>query len=145
MLIQTNTKGTNMSQKIVNNIMNKNPINVICDTPLMDIIKVLINSQQTQIPVLNNNKDLIGMVSLIDCQKALLISGYHCDMPVTVDEVMTKDFVTIPATDELSEVAIKTQKLPDNIFPVVSEGKLVGILKRIDLLVHLQNNLLLCS
>jgi len=134
-----------MSQKTVKSIMNKNPINVVCDTPLMDIINVLINSQQTQIPVLNGQKHLMGMVSLIDCQKALLISGYHCDMPVTVDEIMAKDFVAIPATDDLSEVAIKTQKLADNIFPVVDDGKLVGVLKRVDLLVHLQNNLLLCS
>ena len=134
-----------MNQQTLQMIMHKKPITVECQTPLMDIIKVLIDSQQTQLPVINSSKQLIGMVSIIDCQKALLISGYHCDMPVTVDEIMAKNFVSLTVTDELSEVAIKTQKSSDNIFPVLNEGKLVGILKRVDLLVHLQNNLLLCS
>ena len=134
-----------MNQQTLQMIMHKKPITVECQTPLMDIIKVLIDSQQTQLPVINSSKQLIGMVSIIDCQKALLISGYHCDMPVTVDEIMAKNFVSLTVTDELSEVAIKTQKSSDNIFPVLSEGKLVGILKRVDLLVHLQSNLLLCS
>ena len=134
-----------MSQQTIQTIMHKKPITVECQTPLMDIIKILINSQQTQLPVINSSKQLIGMISIIDCQKALLISGYHCDMPVTVDEIMAKDFIALAVTDELSEVAIKTQKSFDNIFPVLSDGKLLGVLKRVDLLVHLQNNLLLCS
>jgi len=134
-----------MTQQTIQKIMHKKPITVDCQTPLIDIIKVLINSQQTQLPVINSSKQLIGMISIIDCQKALLISGYHCDMPVTVDDIMVKEFISLTIMDELSEVAIKTQKSSDNIFPVLSEGKLVGILKRVDLLVHLQNNLLLCS
>ena len=134
-----------MSQQTVQSIMQKQVITVECQTPLMDIIKALINSHQTQLPVVNSQKKLIGMVSLIDCQKALLISGYHCDMPVAVNDIMAKDFLTLTATDALSEVAIKTQKLTDNIFPVIKEGKLMGVLKRADLLSYLQKNLLLCA
>jgi len=134
-----------MSKQSVKNIMHKNPITVKCQTPLNDIIKILINSQQTQLPVVNSNKELLGMISSVDCQRALLISGYHCDKPVRVSDIMAKEFTYLNEDEDLSEVAIKTQKTLENIFPVITDGKLVAIMKRIDLLVHLQHNLSLCS
>ena len=134
-----------MSKQTVQKIMQKQPVSVQCQTPLVEIIKVLIGSQQAQLPVINSSKQLIGMVSLIDCQKALMISAYHCDKPVRVNDIMAKDFTFLQADEDLSEVAIKTQKYTENIFPVLNEGKLIGIMKRVDLLVHLQHNLALCS
>jgi len=134
-----------MSQQTVQEIMHKKSITVQCLTPFSKIIKTLISSQQTQLPVVNKDDKLIGMVSLMDCQKALLISGYHCDKPVTVNDIMAKEFTSVTTSEALSEVAIKTQKLTDNIFPVVEGDKLVGILKRADLLLYLEENLLRCS
>lgn len=134
-----------MSTKTISQIMDKHPITLQCDTSLTGIVNTLINSQQSQLPVINHNKQLLGMVSLVGCQKALLSSAYHCDKPVQVDSVMTKSFVTFNADDDLSEVAIKTQHLADNIFPIVKDDKLIAIMKRTDLLTHLQNNLSLCS
>lgn len=134
-----------MNLQTVKKIMNKNPIVVHCQTPLMEIIKTLLTSHQTQLPVVNNDNKLIGMVSLVDCQKALLISGYHCDKPVTVNEIMAKTFTVLNENDDISNIAIKTQEQTENIFPIVNEGKLIGVLKRTDLIVHLQNNLSLCS
>jgi predicted transcriptional regulator len=134
-----------MNQQTVQQIMHKNPITVQCKTSLNDIIKILINSQQSHLPVINSEKNLLGMVSLIDCQKALLISSYHCDKPVTVNDIMAKNMISLNINEELSEVAIKTQKHSENIFPVLNNGKLIGILKRPDLLIYLQKNLSLCS
>jgi predicted transcriptional regulator len=134
-----------MSKKTVSQIMKNNPITLQCHTSLTDIVKTLISSQQSQLPVVNNEKKLLGMVSLVGCQKALLSSAYHCDKPVQVDNVMATNFNTFNADEDLSEVAIKTQHLSDNILPVVKGDKLIGIMKRTDLLTHLQNNLSLCS
>lgn len=134
-----------MSKQTVNNIMNRKPLTVQCETPLNDIIKILISSQQSQLPVINSNKELLGMVSLVDCQKALLISAYHCDKPVRVSDIMAKEFTFLSEDEDLSEVAIKTQKQSENIFPVINAGKLIAIMKRTDLLLYLQMNLSLCS
>jgi len=134
-----------MSIQTVQNIMKKQPVTVQCNTPLTDIIDTLISSQKPQLPVVDSNKTLIGVVSLIDCQKALLISAYHCDKPVRVNDVMAKEFTFLSINEDLSEVAIKTQHLSENIFPVVDSGKLVAIVNRADLLLHLQNNLALCA
>ena len=129
----------------VQHIMHSHPITVQCQTPLNEIIDTLISSQQAQLPVVNKSQKLIGMVSLIDCQKALLISGYHCDHPVRVNNIMVKNFTSLTSEEALSEVAIKTQKQSENIFPVLKEGKLIAIMKRVDLLVYLQESLSLCS
>ncbi|TEW55609.1 CBS domain-containing protein [Psychromonas sp. RZ22] len=134
-----------MTQQTVQQIMRKQPITVQCQTPLNEIIQTLVTSQQSQLPVINSNNKLLGMVSLINCQKALLISGYHCDKPVKVNDIMAKEFTFLTTDEELSEVAIKTQKQSENVFPVVNNGKLIAVMKRVDLLVHLQNNLSLCS
>ena len=134
-----------MSKQTVKNIMRKHPLTVQCQTPLSEIVKALITSQQAHLPVVNSTNKLIGMVSLIDCQTALLISAYHCDKPVRVNDVMAKNFTFLTADEDLSEVAIKTQKQTENIFPVLDNGKLIAIMRRTDLLIHLQNNLSLCS
>jgi len=134
-----------MSKKTVKDIMRKQPVTVQCQTPLSDIINTLITSQQAQLPVVNSANKLIGMVSLIDCQTALLISAYHCDKPVRVNDIMAKNFTFLTADEDLSEVAIKTQKQTESIFPVLDNGKLIAVMRRTDLLIHLQNNLSLCS
>jgi predicted transcriptional regulator len=134
-----------MKTQTVQAIMHKQPISVQCQTPLATIIETLIESQQLQLPVINQNKKLIGMVSLIDCQNALLIGAYHCDQPIKVNDIMAKDFTSLATQQALSEVAIQTQQQTESIFPVLESGKLVGILRRVDLLNYLYNNFSQCT
>lgn len=134
-----------MKLQTVQNIMHKQPIVVQCQTSLAKIISTFIDSQQTQLPVINSDRKLIGMISVIDCQKALLNSTYHCDQPVIVNDIMVKEFISLESQEHLSEVAIKTQQQEGTIFPVLKSGKLIGIVKRVDLLIELHNNLALCT
>ena len=134
-----------MKSQTVQHIMQKQPITVQCQTPLTTIIETFKVSQQSQLPVINNSNTLIGMVSLIDCQKALLNSAYHCDKPVTVNDIMVKDFISLTLQESLSEVAINTLQLAESIFPVLNADKLLGIVKRVDLLTILNTELALCT
>lgn len=134
-----------MKTQTVQAIMQTQPISVQCQTPLAKIIETLIASQQSQLPVINQSKDLIGMVSLIDCQNALLIGAYHCDQPIKVNDIMAKDFTSLTTQQALSEVATQTQQQTESIFPVLESGKLVGILRRVDLLNYLHNNFSQCT
>jgi predicted transcriptional regulator len=134
-----------MSIKTVQSIMHKKAITVQCQTPLTEIIDSLVKSQQSQLPVINNGNKLIGMVSLMDCQKALLHSAYHCDQPVIVNDIMAKNYTSLTIDQHLSEAAMQTQSHNESIFPVQHEGKFVGIMKRVDLLIELNKDLSLCS
>lgn len=134
-----------MNSVTVQQVMHKKTHSVQCQTPLAAIINTLANTQQSQLPVVNSCNKLLGMVSLIDCQKALLSSAYHCDKPVNVNDIMVKDFISLSTDDTISEVAIKTQSVTENVFPVLRAGMLVGTVQRIDILIQLQNSLALCS
>ncbi|WP_019612812.1 CBS domain-containing protein [Psychromonas ossibalaenae] len=134
-----------MSTAVVKEIMKKSPFTVQCQTPLNEIVKTLVKTQQSQLPVVNQSNKLIGMVSQVDCHKALLVSGYHCDQPVKVNNIMAESYPVLNPQDRLSEAAIKTQEETADIFAVVEEDRLVGIVKRVDLLTLLNENLSLCS
>ncbi len=134
-----------MSTATVKDIMRKNPLTVQCQTPLNEIVKSLVKTQQSQLPVVNQSNKLIGMVSQVDCHKALLVSGYHCDQPVKVNDIMAKSYPVLNPQERLSEAAIKTQEETADIFAVIEEDRLVGIVKRVDLLTLLNENLSLCS
>ncbi|WP_051303535.1 CBS domain-containing protein [Psychromonas aquimarina] len=93
--------------------------------------------QQSRLPVVNRSNKLIGMVSQVDCHKALLVSGYHCDQPVKVNDMMAKSYPILNPQDRLAEAAIKTQEESADIFAVLEESRLVGIVKHVDLLTLL--------
>ncbi len=94
------------------------------------------------------------MVAQIDSHKALLSSGYHCDQPVTLTEIIASTYVVLSAHQSLADAAIKTREESANMFPVVLAGsaaednvagRLVGIINRVDLLTHLNAQLALCK
>lgn len=134
-----------MKIESVQALMQTEITSVQCQTPLAEIVNTLINNPHTQLPVINQNKKLIGMVSVMDCQKALLVGAYHCDQPVKVNDIMANSFISLQIDEPLSEVANRTLHQAEDIFPVVADGKLLGLLKRVDLLAHLHNNFSQCS
>lgn len=134
-----------MKSQTVQTIMHKHPISVQCQTPLAKIIDTLVTSQQQQLPVINHSNKLIGMVSLIDCQNALLIGAYHCDQPIKVNDIMVKDFTHLEARQTLPEVAIKTQHQTASSFPVLDSGKLIGMVHRVDLISYLHRHFSQCT
>lgn len=134
-----------MKLQTVQAVMRKHPISVQCQTPLTKIIDTLIESQQSELPVINQKNKLIGMVSLVDCQNALLIGAYHCDQPIKVNDIMVTEFAHFTTKQALSDVAITTQHETANVFPVVENDKLLGTLHRIDLLSYLHGNFSQCT
>jgi len=134
-----------MNTQTVQAIMHIHPISIQCQTPLPEIISTLAKSQQAQLPVINKSNKLLGMVSLVDCQNALLIGAYHCDKPIKVNDIMSKEFIHLDAQEGLSEVVIKTQHQTETTFPVLASGKLIGVVHRVDLLTHLHNHFSGCS
>jgi len=134
-----------MNVQTVKEIMKNSPTTVQCQTPLQEIVTKLAGAHQTHLPVVNQQNKLLGMVSQVDCHRALLISGYHCDQPVKVNDIMAKSYLALSLDEKISEVVIKTQQETADTFPVVEEGKLIGIVSRVDLLTVLNENLLLCT
>ena len=125
--------------------MNPNPKTLKCSSSLEEVVKTLLTENVDELAVVNSQNKLLGFVSALDCHKAILISSYHCDKPVIVNDIMNQKFISINADEHISDVAIKMQNESSNIYPVIESEKLIGTLSRNELLKVLNENLSLCS
>ncbi len=70
-----------------------------------------------------------------DCIEKMLIAAYHCDRNIpTVNDAMTTKVVCFTPEDSLVEVAKLMTTSTPKIYPVVENGKYIGIITRTDVL-----------
>ncbi len=134
-----------MDNKIlVADYMDENPTTVVDGSPLTTAIDVLAGHHLTGCPVVDAQKQVIGFISEQDCMRQLLVSSYHCSLEPSVNEVMQSEVLTITPHDTVISVAeMMTSKKP-KLYPVVDDGKLVGLLSRAMVLQALKENESLC-
>ena len=107
--------------------------------PEESIIKVmesLVKHRVSGAPVVNENRELIGIISEGDCIKQISESRYY-NMPmdnINVENYMVKEVETIPSDMNLFDAAKKFLSVRKRRFPVCEEGKLVGIISQKDIL-----------
>ena len=122
----------------ISDIMSTNVVAVDPDSTILMATNVLTKHDITGLPVVDRKKRLLGIVSEKDLLRLAYGLKTHTyasdDSPKTVKDVMTKEVVVFDEEDRLSDV-IKC--LMDGDFrrvPILSGGKLVGIISRRDLL-----------
>jgi len=134
------------SQSKIGNASNYEPVtkymttDLITFTPETDIIKAIDSMIENQIsgaPVLNENKELVGMISEKDCITVIIDSVYH-NQPISASKVskyMTTNIKTVSVEADVVDVASEFLKKNYKRFPVIDEkGRLVGQISRRDIL-----------
>jgi CBS domain-containing protein len=94
---------------------------------------MLVRDSVTGMPVVDDEMRLIGVVTEKDILKML----YNKEKSKTVQELMTRDVVTFDQDDDLINIF---KCLVNNSFrrvPVMSKGRLVGIISRRDIIKFL--------
>ncbi len=138
--------------RTVADVMSKVPISVKPEMPLKEAIKILADKHISGLPVVNNDGKLVGIVSETDLmwQESgvtpppyimLLDSVIFLENPAryekeihkalgeTVEEVMTKNPLTITPEKPLSEAARIMHERKIHRLPVLDEnGQMIGIL-----------------
>lgn len=104
------------------------------DTNVMSAIKTLIDYKISAAPVVDEDDNVVGMISEIDCIKPFLGSSYYNEMGNLVSELMSTSVITVEASSSLMEVAQKFLDLRFRRFPVVEHGKFIGQISRRDVL-----------
>ena len=84
--------------------------------------------------MLDNQGNLVGVLSEKDCMKTLFESSYYNNLGGFVKEYMSTDLKTINIHDTLSNVADEFIKSRFRRFPVMEGDKLVGQISRRDIL-----------
>ena len=113
-------------------VMSKNVISVKKDTPILEAVKLLVDKNISGLPVVNDDMSLIGMLSEKDVIELFYEGDRASDKKVS--DYMTYPAVCYEANDALLNVC---DFLIKNIFrrvPIISEGKLVGIISIRDVL-----------
>jgi len=84
------------------------------------------------LPVVDAEKSLIGIVTEFDLVRALRADKDLAATPV--DELMTRDVITVEADTPVDEVMEILERERILRLPVVSDGNLVGVVSRTDIL-----------
>lgn len=95
---------------------------------------LLIGRRISGAPVTDPAGRLIGMLTAKDCFKAVLHASYHQDLGGRVADYMSAPVETLDADLGITAAAERFLATPYRRFPVMREGRLVGILTRLDLL-----------
>ena len=84
------------------------------------------------LPVVDSEKNLIGMVTEFDLVRALRAERDLAATPV--DELMTRDVISVDVETPVDEVMEILERERILRLPVVSDGNLVGVVSRSDIL-----------
>ncbi|MBT3748369.1 MAG: CBS domain-containing protein [Bacteroidetes bacterium] len=112
--------------------------------PSMDIysaIDVLVKSEISGAPVVDDNGKLIGIISQKDCLRILANGVFHNAPAGPVSEYMTEAVMSIDPGMDIFTVA---DLFLNNVYrriPVVENGVVVGQVSRRDILRAIQNKL----
>jgi CBS domain-containing protein/anti-sigma regulatory factor (Ser/Thr protein kinase) len=114
--------------------MNPDVIYVTPDKTLLHVKEIMRIKRISGVPVVDDKKRVVGIVSLEDIIKALE-GGYIKD---SVEKRMTKNVVCLKETDTLQDAVKIFEKYGYGRFPVVNdEEKLVGIVTKHDIIYFL--------
>jgi CBS domain-containing protein len=111
--------------------------------PDMEILRaahILISSDVSGAPVLDQHGRLIGVLSERDCMRVALHAGYHGEPGGLVRDYMSTDPVSVTPEDTILDLAERFLKNGYRRYPVVDGGRLVGIISRRDVMRAMANH-----
>ncbi len=115
-------------------IMTTNVIVVKRQTPISEVIEILLKNNITGLPVVDDDMTLVGIISEKDVLSLISVPE---DDSAKVEDFMTKDVVSFEQDEDLIAIC---ECLVQNDFrrvPILSEGKLVGIISRKDIIKYI--------
>lgn len=116
-------------------IMSKSVMTVNQDAKIVDVIRLLVENKVTGLPVVSEDGRLFGMVTEKDILKLLL---YDPDVKgKTAEDVMTSEIVSCKEDEDLMKIFETLVEFNFRRVPVLSEGRLVGIISRRDIIKFL--------
>lgn len=114
--------------------MTADVITVSPEMTVEEVISTLLENNISGVPVVDDERNMVGIIS----EYQLLELVFTPDLKSSpVCKFMTKEVVTVSEEAELTEVATQFVLHRVRRLPVVSNGKLVGVISRRDLLRQL--------
>ena len=107
--------------------MTDQPLTVKADTDIFNVIDMLILHKVSGATVIDDENNVVGVISEVDCLRAILNSAYHSEkVGGKVSEYMTKEVESLTRDMDIVAVAQKMLDSKRRRIPVVENGKFVG-------------------
>ena len=111
------------------------------DQPMHEVVDSLMKHKISGGPVVNNDGELVGVISEGDCLKEV-VKGKYDNMPIftgLVEEHMAKNVITVNPDLNIFEAAKMFLEKRLRRFPVIYEGKLIGQISQKDVMKAVLN------
>jgi len=110
---------------------------IVCvkrDTPVYEAMKILVDKGVTGLPVVSDDMRLLGIIS----EKDLLQLLYETRVDkMRVEDLMSKEVASFDEEDDLVDICECLIKRNFRRVPILSKGKLVGIISRRDVIKYI--------
>jgi acetoin utilization protein AcuB len=124
----------------IRDVMTRNPVTVTSETPAMEARRIMKERGFRRLPVVDNGK-LVGILTRKDLEEEAppptssvnLYDLHYFLSKMKVKEVMKRDPVTLTPDTPFEEALKLGQEKKISSFPVVEDGKLVGITTESDI------------
>lgn len=104
-----------------------NPVKVYAHDNVLDAMQVIIDSKVSGVCVVDDRGNLVGVLSELDCLRAVLGATYNNSGIGTVSEYMARDNLVVAHPDEdIVDIAQDMLLKNKRRRPVVENGKLIG-------------------
>jgi CBS domain-containing protein len=122
----------------VGEVMHKKPITASTGMMLSDVSKIMVRNRLRRLPVILED-GLVGVVTVFDVLGYLEEGHYKGigaeeNLSTRVDEIMEKHVVTVAPEEDLGKVLSLVKESGYGGFPVVKDGKVVGVVTITDIL-----------
>lgn len=112
---------------------------------LSEAVELILMSGQLGLPVVDERRAVIGFLSEHDCLRYLVSSSYYCDSRIQVSDIMHQEPLCVSPGDSVVDLAQQmSQKKPKN-YPVVEQGRLLGMITRRQIMMELNRMLRECK
>lgn len=118
----------------VRDCMTRDLVTVTPDTDLTRVVHLMVEADVSVMLVVESGDRLAGIVTERDCIAAAPAADYYGDWGGPVSKFMSAPVETVGPDESLMDVAVRMANSRYRSFPVVDDGRLIGLLSRRDLL-----------
>ncbi|HIA36590.1 MAG TPA: CBS domain-containing protein [Flavobacteriales bacterium] len=130
------TDKSNIKYETVADYMTTELITFTPDQDIREVIEIIISNKISGAPVINDKKELVGIISEKDCLRVIYDDKYH-NLPPNKEKVsnyMSKKVVSVEETLDVADAANLFLNSNFRRYPVVRDGKMIGLVSRHDIL-----------
>ncbi len=121
-------------EKTVAQYMVRSTTTIHCDAAVSEAVRLLLKIGLPGCAVVDDSRKVIGFVSEQDCLRLMLESRYHHSETKQVKDVMSQPVLSVDPNMDIVELAQMMSGPKPKIYPVIERGKLLGEIRRNDVL-----------